>query len=135
MSLPISSKSKALVKFLVDSARFGTVKRMFADGGGDFIGKESKKVLLGQFQTSAPHSPHQNGTIEQWWWTVFEMGHCLLIESRVPRKFWPYVIRTATYICNRSYQKRTGQTLYKLLTVKVPDVSNMYVFQIHLLRL
>ena len=53
------------------------------------------------------------------------MGRCLLIDSNLPKEMWP---STATYIQNRCYQQHTKQTPYFLLTGKVPDISNLYVF-------
>ena len=126
-----SDSVKALEKFLADSAPFGTVKRMRSDGGGEFIGQDFEDLLLERgiaHQDSAPYSPHQNGTIERWWRTVFEMGRCLLIESGVPKEYWPYAVAAATYVRNRCFQQRTKQTPYFLLTGRVPDISNLYVF-------
>ncbi len=35
-------------------------------------------------ETSAPYSPHQNGTVEIGWRTLYDMSRCLLIESELP---------------------------------------------------
>ena len=59
---------------------------------------------------------------------MFEMGRCLLIESGVPKEYWPYAVAAATYVRNRCFQQRTKQTPYFLLTGRVPDISNLYVF-------
>ena len=96
-----SDSTMALEKFLADCAPFGTVKRMRSDGGGEFIGKDFEGVLRERgiaHQDSAPYYPHQNGTIERWWRTCFEMGRCLLIESGVPKEFWPYAVATFFYL-------------------------------------
>ena len=38
--------TKALMKFLADSAPYGKIKHMRADGGGEFISEEFKKILI-----------------------------------------------------------------------------------------
>ena len=60
-----SDAIEATKKFLADSAPFGVVKRLRSDGGGEFMSGEFKALLREnkiKHETSAPHSPHQNGT-------------------------------------------------------------------------
>ena len=63
-------------------------------------------------ETSAPHSPHQNGTAERHWRTLFEMGRCMLIEANLGKSMWPYAVMQAAYIRNRCYNNRLKQTPY-----------------------
>ena len=55
---------------------------------------------------SAPHSPHQNGTAERHWRTLFEMGSCLLLQANLGKGFWPYAVMAAAYSRNRCFNNR-----------------------------
>ena len=126
-----SDATKALEKFLADSAPYGTVKRMRCDNGGEFVGKEFKNVLIKnkiKQEPSCPDSPHQNGTAERWWRTCFGMSRCLLLESSLPKHMWTYAVMYSTHVRNRCFQQRTGQTPYYLLTNKVPNIKKLAIF-------
>jgi len=121
----------ATERFLADSAPYGNVKCIRSDNGTEFTSKAFKSLLgrnrIGH-ETSAPYSPHQNGTAERHWRTLFEMGRCLLIQAKLAKKLWPYAVMAAAYIRNRCYSKRLKQTPYFTLTGRKPNVSNMRVF-------
>ena len=136
--------ARALMKFLADARPYGNVKkltlddpdsnsvqRVRSDNGGEFICKEFTEVLLKnriKHERSAPHSPHQNGTVERNWHTLFDMARCLLIESKLPKELWTYAVMASVYVRNRCYNQRTKDTPYFLLTGKRPDLSGMHVF-------
>lgn len=79
----LKSKSdtvEATEKFLADSAPFGKVKCLRSDNGSEYTSQAYKLLLKKhciRHDTSAPYSPHQNGTAERHWRTLFEMGRCL----------------------------------------------------------
>ena len=126
-----SDATKALEKFLADSAPCGNVKRMRLDNGGEFVGQEYKNVLIKnkiKQEPSCPDSPHQNGTAERWWRTCFGASRCMLLESGLPKNMWPYAVMYTTHVRNRVFQQRTKQTPYYLLTNKVPNVSKLAIF-------
>ena len=125
-----SDASKALQKFLAESAPFGTITKMRSDGGGEFESDFHNNLIKNKIhhEESAPYSPHQNGTVERGWRTLFEMARCLLIESKLPLYLWTYAVMAAVYIRNRCYSQRTKQTPYYMLTGKQPNISNMHVF-------
>lgn len=77
---------------------------------------------------SAPYSPHQNGSAERHWRTLFEMGRCLLLHSNLRKEFWPYAVMTAVYIRNRCFNNRLKQTPDFSITGKKPNLSDMRVF-------
>lgn len=130
----LRSKNKAVEatkQFLADTAPYGKVKRLRSDNGTEFISEEYQSLLRDnaiKHERSAPYSPHQNGTAERNWRTLFEMVRCMLIESGLPKELWPYAARTAAVIRNRCYCKRTGETPYFLFTGKRPDLSKMKKF-------
>ncbi|PIK60597.1 hypothetical protein BSL78_02441 [Apostichopus japonicus] len=79
-------------------------------------------------ETSSPYSPHQNGTAERQWRTLFEMGRCLLIDKGLPKFLWTYAVQTAAHIRNRCFNNRIKQTPYHMLTGNQPDLSKMGIF-------
>ncbi|KAL9987803.1 hypothetical protein ACROYT_G002165 [Oculina patagonica] len=121
----------ATKKFLADTAPYGEVKCIRSDNGGEFISQEFKSLLEKnkiKHEMSAPHSPHQNGTAERHWRTLFEMGRCLLLQANLGKGFWPYAVMAAAYIRNRCFNNRLKQTAYFAITGKKPNLSNMRVF-------
>lgn len=77
---------------------------------------------------SAPYSPHQNGTAERNWRTLFDMARCLLIEADLPKFLWSYAVRASAYIRNRCFNNRLRKTPYEAFTSRKPDVRNLHIF-------
>ena len=126
-----SDTVEATRKFLADSAPYGKVKRLRSDNGGEFINKDFKALMRAnviKHEMCAPYSPHQNGTVERAWRTLFEMARCLLLESKLPKFLWTYAVMTAAYIRNRCFNARLGKTPFEVLVGRKPDISNMHVF-------
>ena len=141
-----SDAAKATERFLADVAPYGKVKtlnffhdifpsgeikRLRSDNGGEYISKEFKELLDKhsiKHELSAPYSPHQNGTAERNWRTLFEMGRGMLIESGLPKFLWTYAIMAATHIRNRCYVKRIKATPYGLTTGVKPNVAKLHIF-------
>ena len=121
----------ALERFLADSSPYGEIKRLRRDNALEFISEDFDNILVKhkiKSELSCPYSPHQNGTAERAWRTLFEMGRCLLIQSGLPKKLWPYAIKAAAYIRNRCFNPRLEITPYEALTKKVPSLSHMHTF-------
>ena len=113
-----SDTVRATKKFLADVAPYGDVKRLRSDNGGEFMSKDFKELMLDnkiKHETSAPRSPHQNGSAERQWKTLFEMARCMLIESGLPKYLWTYAAMSAAYIRNRCYNPWITETTFKVL--------------------
>lgn len=126
-----SDTALATEKFLADCSPYGQVKCMRSDNGSEFMSNVFQTLLRERgikHETSCPYSPHQNGTAERHWRTLFEMGRCLLIETELPKATWPYAIQTAAHIRNRCYNNRLENTPFFMLTGQKPDLSKMLVF-------
>ena len=141
-----SDATRATEKFLADISPYGKVKtlsfhedispsgevgRVRSDNGGEFTSKEFETLLIQnriKHEKSAPYSPHQNGTAERSWRTLFEMGRSLILESGLPKNLWTYAVMTATHIRNRCYSQRIKNTPYGLITGTKPDVAKMQIF-------
>ena len=130
----LKSKSdtvQATERFLADIAPYGEVKCIRSDNGTEFTSRDFQTLVTKnriRHETSAPYSPHQNGTAERGWRTLYDMSRCLLIESGLPDKLWNYAVQTSAYVRNRCYSRRTKKTPYELFTGKVPDISKLQKF-------
>lgn len=80
---------QATEKFLADTVQNGRVKRIRSDNALEFMSKNDQAILskdVIKHERSAPYSPHQNGTAEQNWCTLFDMARCVLIENQKPKR-------------------------------------------------
>ena len=104
---------------------------MRSDNGGEFVSKNFESVLIKnqiRHEYSAPFSPHQNGTAERSWRTLFDMARCILLESNLPKFLWTYSVKISAYIRNRCFNQRIGKTPYELFTNLKPNLQNMHIF-------
>ena len=81
-----SDTTVATERFLADTAPCGSIKRIRSDNGTEFTCKKFRSLLIRSqinHETSASYSPHQNGTVERGWRSLFEMVQCMLLEARL----------------------------------------------------
>ena len=126
-----SDTLQATEKFLADCAPYGNVKCMRSDQGSEFTEKKFKNLLRInkiKHEFSAPYSPHQNGTVERSWRSIFEIARCLILEAQLPKYLWTYAVKTAAYIRNRCFNSRTEITPYESFTGRKPNIANMHIF-------
>ena len=126
-----SDTVEATERFLADIAPFGRVKRIRSDNGTEFTSRKFRSLLRInsiKHETSVPYSPHQNGTVERAWRSLFSMARCMLLEANLPKRLWTYAVMTAVYIRNRCFNSRLGKTPYEALTGKQPNLNNMHIF-------
>lgn len=127
----LAGPKSATEKFLADMAPYGKVKCIRSDNGTEFTGSEYQALLSRsgiRHETSAPYSPHQNGTAERNWRNLFDMARCMLIESGLPKILWTFAVQTAAVVRNRCFNNRTKQTAYFMLTGRQPNISRMQKF-------
>ncbi len=126
-----SDTVEATEKFLADIGPFGKVKCIRSDNGTEFTSWKFTSLLREnsiKHETSAPYSPHANGTVDRAWRSLFSMARFMLLEANLPKRLWTYAVMTAVYIRNRCFNSRLGKTPYEALTGKQPNLNNMHVF-------
>lgn len=126
-----SDTAAAFRNFLADMSPFGKVKKVRSDQGGEFISNEFMSILrenLIGHEFSSPNSPHQNGTAERQWRTLFDTARCLLIDAKLQKSLWHYAVLTSAYIRNRCYNRRLRTTPFEAMTGKKPNIAHMHVF-------
>ena len=107
------------------------MKKIRTDNGCEYLAQQFEAVTVEnqiKLEHSSPYSPHQNGTAERYWRTLFDMGRTLLIESKLPKIFWPYAIMASAFIRNRCFTQLTKEKPFYMLTGIRPDVSKLHIF-------
>ena len=120
----------ATKKYLADIAPYSHVKCLRTNNRTEFTSEPFQWLLVLnriKHTRSAPYSPHQNGTAEWSWWTLFSMARCLLIESKLPKNLWVYALMASVYIRNHCY-KNTRKTPNESFTVSKPNSNKMHIF-------
>ena len=126
-----SDTVRATEKFLADVASYGKFKCLRSDNGTEFISEPFEILLLKdsmKHEKSAPYSPHQNGTAERRWRSIFEMARFLLVQAALPKRLWIYAVMVAVCIRNCCYNHRLKRTPYGVFTGHKPKLENMHVF-------
>ena len=108
----------ATKKFIADTAPHGRIKSLRYDNQSVFKSNDFQRLLYDnsiRHKSSAHYSPHQNGTAERNWRTLFEMARCMVIENNLPKSLWTYAVMTAAVIRNRCFNNRLKQTPYYMI--------------------
>ena len=94
-----------LYRSFVETQTRSKLKKLCADGGGEYLSKEFRNYLLEngiQQDTTTPHLSAQNGIAEQLNRTLVEHARAMLHQHQLPNSFWKEAIAYATYLKNRS---------------------------------
>lgn len=104
---------------------------MRSDNGTEYCNNAFTKCLR-EFgiihQKSVPYNPEQNGMAERVNRTLTEKARCMLIDSKLPKRFWAEAVNNAVYVANRSPHKSLKLTPEEMWNGRKPDVSHMRVF-------
>lgn len=80
-------------------------------------------------EKTIPKTPEQNGVAERLNRTLVEMSRSMLLDAKLPKKFWAESVSTAVYLRNRCPTKAIkGKTPYEALYGKKPNVNHLRVF-------
>ena len=129
----LHSKDEALDKFKIYKQQVELhnnelIKVLRVDRGGKYYDPvyfESTGII---HQTTTPYTPQQNGVAERKNRTLKEMVNSMLSYSGLSEGFWGEAMLTACYILNRTPNKRSKNTPYKLWCKKVPNLSYLKVW-------
>ena len=108
------------------------LKTLRTDNGGEYTSSEFKQYLKEggvRHELTIPKTPQQNGVAERMNRTLVETVRSMLIDARLPKKFWAESLSTAVYLRNRSPTKTVvGMTPFEAWYGYKPDVSHLRVF-------
>ena len=119
-------------KALVERTTRKKVKTLRTDNGGEYTSNEFESYLKNEgirHELTVPKTPEQNGVAERLNRTLVETSRSMLIDSKLPKKFWAEAVSTAVYLKNRSPSKPLqGMTPYEAWHGNKPSVSHLRVF-------
>lgn len=82
--------------------QFGRYPKVLrSDNGGEYTGEAVQKLLKNfgiKFQSTVPYCPQQNGVSERKNRTLMESARCMLLDAKLPYKYWGEAILTANFI-------------------------------------
>lgn len=128
------SEATAIIRkaFNIISTRFEGKVVFFRSDGETSLGKDFEN-LISKFgithEPSAPYTPQQNGHSERIGGVLIMKARTLRIGANLPNSLWPWIVRTAGYIMNRTPMKKLNwKTPYELVIGAKPDLSHMHKF-------
>ena len=95
------------------------MKILRTDNGSEFCNSKVNEITDSSgiiHQKSAPYTPEQNGLVERMNRTLIEKARCMLIHSKLGKKYWAEAVNTALYSVNRFFCRK-------------PTVKHMYIFR------
>lgn len=109
-----------------------TIKTLRTDNGTEYCNQAMLNYLTSQgiqLETTAPHTPQQNGRSERDNRTIMESAWTMLHASGLSKRLWAEAVNTAVYTLNRTATTQVkDSTPYELWTGKKPDLSHMKIF-------
>lgn len=108
------------------------IKRLRCDNGTEYINKQIFEFARekGIFIEPCPPYVHElNGTAERYNRSIMETARCLLKESDVSLSYWPEIIKTASYLKNRTLANTIiKKTPYELFIGRKPNIKNLKLY-------
>ncbi|KAL0421153.1 UNVERIFIED_CONTAM: putative mitochondrial protein [Sesamum latifolium] len=81
------------------------------------------------YQLTTSYSPQQNGVSEKKNRTIVEMARCMVMDKKLPLKFWAEVVYTAVYLLNRLLTKAVeGMTPIEAWSEVKPTAKHLKTF-------
>lgn len=78
---------------------------------------------------SCVYTPQENGRVERRHQHILNVSRALMFQSKLPKKFWSYVVLHVVYLINRISTKiLNNKSSYEVLYNEVPDLSTLKVF-------
>lgn len=132
----LKSKDEVFGKFLewkalVENSTKKRVRTLRTDNGGEYTSTQFKNYLKGQgirHELTIPKTPEQNGVAERLNRTLVEMARSMLLDAKLPKRFWAEAISTAVYLKNRSTTKSLSMTPYEAWHGSQPKANHLRVF-------
>ena len=106
---PMKTKDQAFDYFLewktlAEKASGRRLKTLRSDNGGEYTSRKFEAYLKSEgirHECTVPKTPEQNGVAERMNRTLIESSRSMLLDARLPQKFWAEAVTTATYLRNR----------------------------------
>lgn len=133
--LPKKSDALArLQKWKLEAERETDLKLRYlkSDRGKEFDSREFKEWLESEgitHEMSAPYEHEQNGLAERGIRNVSQRAMCQLFGANMSQGFWPYAVKNAVYLINRSPTTTLkNKTPFEAWTGKRPNIKHLRTF-------
>ena len=132
VATPVVSKQKAALNLEEVLRRvkhtLGAQVVMFrSDNEKAAVFNHTLKNLGIKHMVSAPNVPAQNGAAEASGKSIITKARCLTSESGLPKDLWPWLVRAAVYLLNRTPNaKLKMKTPYEAATKKKPYLGHLH---------
>ncbi|UYV66483.1 hypothetical protein LAZ67_4001843 [Cordylochernes scorpioides] len=128
--IPIANKSQtadSIINLIIQEERQTgrKVKIIRNDNGGEYISNYlrrwlSSKGIKQEFTTA--YTPESNGKAERFNRTIVESARTMLIDSKLPLKFWSESVKVAVHINNRIKIKEMNTTPFEIYKGWKPNI-------------
>jgi transposase InsO family protein len=109
-----------------------TVKRLYADGGTEFVNQVLKRFCSDhgiELHYPPARTQQLNGVSERSVRTCKDTARTMLSHASLPDRFWVRAARHEQFVWNRTHVARaTGKTPYEVIFQKKPSVEHWGVF-------
>jgi hypothetical protein len=99
------------------------------DNAKEFVQGKFKAYLDSegiQLYTLVPHSPQMNGIAKRMNRTIIEGACAMLLEAKLPKRYWTLAFKMMAYLRNRSLMHANeGKTPYEAFYGGAPDIGNL----------
>ncbi|KAI3524132.1 hypothetical protein L1887_02784 [Cichorium endivia] len=119
------------VTFIDDYSRYGKIKMLRFDRGGEYLSIEFLDYLKEcgiVSQLSPPRTPWLNGVAERRNRTLLDMVRSMMSRASLPIHFWGYALETAAHILNLVPTKKVAKTPHEMWTGKAPSLAHVKVW-------
>ena len=134
---PIKSKDKVFDVFrefraMVEKITGKPIKTLRSDNGGEYKSNAFKEYMTEcgiRHEFTVPYTPEQNGAAERLNRVLMEKVRAMLIQSKLPHRFWAEALNTAVHVHNLSPSRLLGdKTPREMFTGKKPNVAYLRSF-------
>ena len=119
-------------KALAEKSSGHKLKTLRTDNGGEFMSSEFQnfiKIEGARHELTVPKTPQQNKVAERLNRTLVESARTMLIQAKLPQKFWVEALNTTVYLHNRSPTSAVDSaTPSEAWTGVKPDVKHLRSF-------
>ena len=90
-------------KALVENSSGKRLKTLRTDNGGEYVSNKFDSYLKEEgihHELTVPKIPEQNGVAERLNRTLVEIARSMLLDAKLPKKYWGEAVCTAVYLKN-----------------------------------
>ncbi|SLM33334.1 Ribonuclease H-like domain [Lasallia pustulata] len=132
--IAITTKEKIFIvfkRFLEHNKRpENRCHRVHLDNSGEARLMEFREICMDrgiELEITATEQHKQNGVAERLNGNIMEKFHLMLLNAKLPKKYWPEVLKAIVYIRRRCASAMLGMTLYEKCYGTKPDLAHLRI--------